>query len=287
LISLDVDNNTELLYLQCQNNHLTLKNLYALSKKINVREDKQLGPQTATPVDVELDEYYLITVDTLFGTPLSATRYSNIRVNGNPATASDYAINGNHIVFFKNGFFTLEAGHDSIVSDVAHPAVVVHTFNTPAPFESDAEIVVYWNRILSVANPDNQEELRNATYQWFRNGVSLAAPSRQNWIEIGTSIPAGLYSVSIVYGGREILNLERNITRPFGISASPNPLNVAETLTVQADSETKIKHVEVFDMFGNLQKSPSPHINFKKSGMYILRVHLENDSVETLKITVK
>jgi hypothetical protein len=168
-------------------------------------------------------------------------------------------------------------------------------FNPPIP---EAEIVVYWNRVLAVPNRQNLDELRYATYYWYKDEI-LLPQSNKDWIEIGNPIPAGKYNVSIHYGGQEILYLERIFDRPFGVSAYPNPLKTSENLTIQTDNRN-IKRIEIFDANGTLQNlpirksavetgcTPSLQINgFKKTGMYILQIYFDDNSIETIKIVVK
>jgi hypothetical protein len=159
------------------------------------------------------------------------------------------------------------------------------------------KIVVYWHRVLAVPNRQNLDELRNATYFWYKDGV-LLPQSNRDWIEVGPPIPAGTYTVSIVYNGAEILFLERTIDEPyFGVLAYPNPLNLSDELNVEA--HTTIRRIEI-SINGVVQKLPIRVTDkgyaisgFSTPGVYILQVHLLNpsyfgmNSVETIKIVVQ
>ncbi|MCL2028039.1 MAG: hypothetical protein FWG79_06065, partial [Bacteroidales bacterium] len=202
--------------------------------------------------------------------------------------------------------YQTDQGCDSVVE--------THIFVSRTPREIEAEIIVYWHRILAVPNWHNLDELRYATYYWYKDDA-LLPQSNKDHIEVGTPIPAGKYNVSVQYGGREILYLERIFDRPFGISAYPNPLHIAEEFTIESTGKA-IKRVEVFDVNGVLQQMPirigtgvgayciRPANNcdqcqrgvcntplrvsgFKNPGMYILKIYFNDHAVETLKIIVK
>ncbi|MCL2027922.1 MAG: hypothetical protein FWG79_05480 [Bacteroidales bacterium] len=165
------------------------------------------------------------------------------------------------------------AGCDSVIE------VFIVVTPSPDPPGGDAEIVVYWQRVLAVANPQNLDELRNATYYWYRNGV-LLPQSNSDWIEIGSPIPAGTYHVDIYSYGNKILSLERILNAPSGISAYPNPLPVEGELTVESVGKT-IQQVDIFDGNGRLVQG------FNSPGIYILQIHFTDQTVETLKIIVQ
>jgi len=165
-----------------------------------------------------------------------------------------------------------------------------------------SEIVVYWHRILAVPNRKNLDELRYATYYWFRDDIPLTQ-SNSDWIEVGPPIPSGRYDVFIHYNDEEILHLYRIFDQPFGILISPNPLNKLEELSIQSQGKT-IKRIEVFDMNGVLQKLPiridalvgttqavrlhGAYVSgFKSSGLHILHIYLDDHTVETIKIIVE
>jgi hypothetical protein len=160
----------------------------------------------------------------------------------------------------------------------------------------ETEIVVYWDRVLAVPNRQNLDELRFATYYWYKDGVMLPS-SNIDWIDVGTPIPPGAYSVRIMYNNEEITNLQRTFERPFGISAYPNPLRTSEELNIEAYGSA-IKRIDIFDINGVLQKFPIRVVREKgvvralratplQSGLYILQIHLDNQTMETLKMVVK
>ncbi len=207
---------------------------------------------------------------------------------------------------------TLTFSHQSTAGcDSIHKVTITIDKSPEPPVDSiESEIVVYWHRVLAVPNRKNLPELREATYYWHKDGV-LLPQSNKDWIEVGQPIPAGKYHVSIHYAGKEILYLERTFDKPFGISAYPNPLNKSQELTVEGYGN-RIKRIEIFDMNGVLQKLPiranigdggpvgaqnfvplrtpqqTPlHIGFKTAGPYILQIHLDNQTIETVKIIVK
>ena len=155
--------------------------------------------------------------------------------------------------------------------------------------QEQSEIVTLWNSVLAVANPQNIDQLRNATYRWYRNDVLLPQSSGY-WIDVGSPIPAGRYSVSVHYAGAEILFLERTFSQPFGVSASPNPINISDELTVEAYGAT-IERIEVFDMNGVLLNTivgdNMSVVGFNIPGIHILRIHLDNQIIETLRIVVQ
>jgi hypothetical protein len=169
--------------------------------------------------------------------------------------------------------------------------VEIHIFVTSLPpIDFDTEIVVYWHRVLAVPNRKDLDELRYATYYWYKDDA-LLPQSNKDWIEVGQPVPAGKYNVSIHYGGQQILYLERIFDKPFGISAYPNPLNMAEELTIEATGNT-VKRIEIFDATGVLQtlpirRTPLQISGFCRSGIYILQIYLEDQTVETIKIVVK
>ena len=157
----------------------------------------------------------------------------------------------------------------------------------PSTF-SESEIFVLWDRLLAVSNPESFDELRNATYRWFKNDVLLPQSSGY-WIDVGSPIPAGRYSVSVHYAGVEILFLERIFSQPFGVLASPNPIGVFEELTIETHG-TNIERIEVFDMNGVLLNTiicDKARVNFQTTGVHILRIHLENQAIEILRIVVQ
>jgi hypothetical protein len=160
----------------------------------------------------------------------------------------------------------------------------------------ETEIVVYWDRVLAVPNRQNLDELKFATYYWYKDGVMLTS-SNMDWIDVGTPIPAGTYSVRIIYNNEEIAFLQRTFEKPFGISAYPNPLRASEELNIEAYG-SEIRRVDIFDMKGVLQKWPIRVVREngvvkalratpQQSGLYILQIHLDNQTMETLKIVVR
>ena len=204
--------------------------------------------------------------------------------------------------------YQTDQGCDSVVE--------THIFVSRTPREIEAEIIVYWHRILAVPNWHNLDELRYATYYWYKDDA-LLPQSNKDHIEVGTPIPAGKYNVSVQYGGREILYLERIFDRPFVATphSYPNPLHIAEEFTIESTGKA-IKRVEVFDVNGVLQQmpirigtgvgaycirpandcdqcqqgvcnTPLRISGFKNPGMYILKIHFDDHTVETLKIIVK
>ncbi|MCL2028252.1 MAG: hypothetical protein FWG79_07170 [Bacteroidales bacterium] len=260
----------------------------------------------------------------------------------------------NSMVFFKDTIFTdtlvNAAGCDSLLTvnltiypSYAHQqdlfgydslefmsryyysdTILTHAYQTSNGCDSVVEthifvslppnIVVYWHRILAVPNWRNLDEFRYATYYWYKDDA-LLPQSNKDHIEVGSPIPAGKYNVSVHYGGMEILYLERIFERPFGISAYPNPLHIAEELIIESVGNA-IRRVEVFDANGVLQKipirlgtgvgaycirpandcdqcqqgvcnTPLRISGFKNPGMYILKIHFDDHTVETLKIIVK
>jgi hypothetical protein len=162
------------------------------------------------------------------------------------------------------------------------------------------EIVVYWHRVLAVPNRDNSDELRypNATYRWYRDGI-LMDHSDRDWIEIfgAPPIPKGTYNVSVRdRNNREIYYLQRIFDHDFGIApvlAFPNPVRMEEELAVRAN--LKINRIEVYDIKGVRQYFVSIREiidgraihGFRAQGLYLLRVYLEDQTVETVKILVK
>jgi hypothetical protein len=202
--------------------------------------------------------------------------------------------------------------HDTILT-LQHQSVFdcdsiwdIHIFITCTPpqqpdtIDYDTKIHVYWYGVLAVPNPKNLDELRLATYYWYKDDELIIPQSNKSWIEVGPPIPAGKYGVYIHYESQEILYLERIFEQPFGISAYPNPLRVSEELTI--DSKEKIRKIEIFDGNGILQKLPIRHTSavaersqsapyhisgFTKQGVYVVRIYLEDQTIETIKIIVK
>jgi hypothetical protein len=166
---------------------------------------------------------------------------------------------------------------------------------TPEPDSLElSEIALYWHRVLAVTNPHNLDVLRFAQYRWYKNGVRLPQSNR-DWIEpdFGNTISPGRYSVSVISGEFEILYLERIVDEQQSrVTAYPNPLNMLQELTIQTDSE--IRYLEIFDMGGVQHKLPiyksaksAVVKDFKKNGVYIFRIHLEDNTIQTLIILVK
>ena len=237
-------------------------------------------------------------LDTLIGGACGTMRTAFLTVDNSYFSQQNFAGIDSVIylsnVFYRDTVLLLEhqtvAGCDSVVE--------VHIAVTPSPIDIDTvdygtRIHVYWQRVLAVPNPKNLDALRLATYYWYKDDVFLPQ-SNQSWIEIGNPIPAGRYHVSIHYDGREILFLERIFESPFGVSAYPNPLNMAEELTVEAVGNA-IKRVEIFDANGMQHLLPIRITatgyaigGFRAQGVYVLRMYLEDhSSVETLKIVVR
>ncbi len=178
-----------------------------------------------------------------------------------------------------------------------------------------SEIVVYWNKVLAVSNPQNLEKLRDAVYEWYKDDV-LLPQSNKDWIEVGEPIPAGKYSVSAHHQGSEILYLERTFDKPFGVSVYPNPVTNGQLVIivrhsresgnppnqgiagqVPNDGETAIK---IFDMNGKCVYMAKPNstssivnstfiinVSHLPAGTYILQIHTDNQPAETLKIVVQ
>jgi hypothetical protein len=237
----------------------------------------------------------------LLTSPFSATLYDGFGIDSTSA-----AFNAGTLAGLRD-HDTLCLGNKPRVCSEDSIDIGAYGFQKYIPPIVESQIVVYWGRVLAVSNPQNLDELKFATYRWYKDGV-LLPQSSGDWIEIGNPIPAGKYGVSVMYSNQEFLYLERIFDRPFGAaSVFPNPLSVGETLTVEthncASLQTNIERIEILDVNGVLQKNqirknagvivkaqhavPLQIDGFKTRGTYFLRILFDDHSVETLKIVVK
>ncbi len=205
---------------------------------------------------------------------------------------SDFSYAYGDSTFFSGGnydvSFTSVYGCDSLIH------LHIGVLSDPIPVDSiRAEIVVLLDQILALSNVDNQECLKTATYEWYRDDIQLSGS--KSYINVGKPVPAGDYKVIAIWGDEAEESLER--TRTFDevsqTKASPNPVNLGEAVNIVV-SQRVLTHYEVYGMSGQKESLKLIGNNgnyslqgFKKRGTYIVKLFFDINEVEILKIIVQ
>lgn len=159
----------------------------------------------------------------------------------------------------------------------------------------DLYIVVLFNQILAVANPQNREILYTATYKWFKDGVQL--DGSKQYIGFEKYVPSGNYKVEIYPENGTVITLElaHQETQTKSM-AYPNPMKVTSSLKVESplvkDENTVLDVVTaVGQKAGNIvvERAGDKFVlrGFSKPGVYFVRLSVNGEIKETHKIIVE
>ncbi len=154
-------------------------------------------------------------------------------------------------------------------------------------------VIKLWNNVLAVSNGDKYDEIRSATYSWYKDGVRLNG--NKQYIRFEGSIPVANYKVEIVVNEAMVAELFYTVTTTSGIKAYPNPVMAGRTLTLDMNNQINDdEKIEIFNLTGALVKASvaKENLGYKISGLttpgtYILKVSSSNGTTNTVKIVVK
>jgi len=136
------------MYFSCNDNHLTLSNLYTISKSVTVSiYNLCLGPQTLALPEIELGAFVDFSEQKVFG---GISTVYTIKKNGLPASQNDYTLVDGIITFYNGGNYTIAMTNAAIESHPGWPAKVlaeikVGNVNIAEPKEEVFKIRAYPN----------------------------------------------------------------------------------------------------------------------------------------------
>jgi len=159
----------------------------------------------------------------------------------------------------------------------------------------DLSIVVLFNQVLAVANPQNREFIYHSTFKWSKDGVALTG--NKQYLGFENYVPTGEYKVEIYYEGNTPIQLDLKHTATVPQSmVYPNPVKKRATVSVVTEHvRATDTQVQVFTATGirvhtvtvEKQADMFQIKGFDLAGVYVLRVIKNDQVVEMHKIIVE
>jgi hypothetical protein len=158
---------------------------------------------------------------------------------------------------------------------------------------TNLSIIKLWDNVLAVSNGDKYEEIRNATFRWYRNGTLLSGS--QQYLRFDGAIPAGVYKVEITTKDGFTVMVTYTVAAVATITAYPNPLTVGNTLTIETGVERSTnEQVQVYNLLGtpvratvNREATGYRISGLNASGTYLIRIAKPGETPTSIKIIVK
>lgn len=160
------------------------------------------------------------------------------------------------------------------------------------PGYTNLNIIKLWNNVLAVSNGDKYDDIRNASYNWYRNGVLLQG--NQQYISFEGDIPAGSYLVEIIIDNQVALSLDYVVQSGTVAIAYPNPVQTGRSLVVELGEERPAgEQAQVLNTSGYpVKASVEPQTTgyrisgISAPGTYFVHVFTAEQTTTTLKIIV-
>ena len=160
------------------------------------------------------------------------------------------------------------------------------------PGYTNLNIIKLWDNVLAVSNGNKYEDIRNASYNWYRNGILLQG--NQQYISFEGAIPAGSYKVEIIIDNHVALSLDYVVQSGAVAIAYPNPVQTGRSLVVEMGEERPAgEQAEVLNSSGYPVKASVERqaTGYRISGIstpgtYFVRVFKTGQTITTLKIIV-
>ena len=158
---------------------------------------------------------------------------------------------------------------------------------------TNLSIIKLWDNVLAVSNGDKYEEIRNATFRWYRNGTLLSG--NQQYLRFDGAIPAGVYKVEITTKDGFTVMVTYTVAAVATITAYPNPLTVGNPLTIETGVERSTnEQVQVYNLLGtpvratvNREATGYRISGLNASGTYLIRIAKPGEMPTSIKIIVK
>ena len=158
---------------------------------------------------------------------------------------------------------------------------------------TNLSIIKLWNNVLAVSNGDKYEEIRNATFRWYRNGTLLSGS--QQYLRFDGAIPAGEYKVEITTKDGFTITVTYTVAAAAAVKAYPNPLMAGTTLTIETGEERSAnEQVQVYNLLGtpvraavNRETNGYRISGLNASGTYLIRIAKPGETPTSIKVIVK
>ncbi len=158
---------------------------------------------------------------------------------------------------------------------------------------TNLSIIKLWNNVLAVSNGDKYEEIRNATFRWYRNGTLLSGS--QQYLRFDGAIPAGEYKVEITTKDGFTITVTLTVAAAAAVKAYPNPLMAGTTLTIETGEERSAnEQVQVYNLLGtpvraavNRETTGYRISGLNASGTYLIRIAKPGETPTSIKVIVK
>ena len=158
---------------------------------------------------------------------------------------------------------------------------------------TNLSIIKLWNNVLAVSNGDKYEEIRNATFRWYRNGTLLSGSLQ--YLRFDGAIPAGEYKVEITTKDGFTITVTFTVAAAAAVKAYPNPLMAGTTLTIETGEERSAnEQVQVYNLLGtpvraavNRETNGYRISGLNASGTYLIRIAKPGETPTSIKVIVK
>lgn len=158
---------------------------------------------------------------------------------------------------------------------------------------NNLSIIKLWDNVLAVSNENKYEEIRNASFKWYRNNELLNGT--QQHIRFDNKIPAGNYKVMMTTADGTIIGLTFLVEGTMALKAYPNPLVSGNELTVETGmTDNESTAITVLDQSGQAVRvnisNTSEGIKISglhAKGFYMIRLMRKGENPETVKILVQ
>ena len=164
---------------------------------------------------------------------------------------------------------------------------------------TDIHVIRKWGYVLLI---DNKDDLIQS-YQWYRDGEPIAGETHQYYADESETL-CGIYSCEItMVDGTKLMLPDYEFLENCGslksVSIYPNPVKskgdfyLAKESSVEFNAESTEYMVEILNIHGQVIEKKRGSILDKvrlnapaSSGIYFLRIFLENKELEVIKILV-
>jgi hypothetical protein len=212
-----------------------------------------------------------------------------VSVTGLPAGVTVNSYTGNTAT--NAGTYTAAALLDYDKDNYNEPAISSLNWTIKVIY-LNLNIIKLWDNVLAVSNGGKYDDIRNATFRWYQDGVLL--PGSQQYISFEGSIPASSYKVEIVINGDVAVTLDYTQAVQSVTKAYPNPVQTGQSLSVEMgetrpdNEQAEVLSISGFPVKASVQRQASGYrISGLSTGTYLVRVFTPGQTIATLKIFVK
>ena len=259
---LDLSANMILSYLKCFNNRLQLSDLYNASEMINSPLTKYLGTQTHVPQVIMIGDTVDFSAQKEFGD--TATLFTILGGNGNPARPIDYTLTDGIIVFHYADHYQIIMTNSAIVSHQDNPAQVIAEFIVTTIGTTLSDLSVSEGTLTPAFSSMVLHYTVNVDYS-VSSIIITAAPTDPNAIINGDtgyqqlSVGKNVFTITVTASdGTTYLNYTVTVNRATDVGIAethnyaslrvfPNPTN--SQLTIK-NEELTIETIEIYDIVG-------------------------------------